>query len=225
MKKKILKHPLVQALAAWLLAGVIRLAFITSSKKRHIHPEALPYMRGEKNAIFAFWHGRMMLMPCFEPPGRKMRVLISGHRDGQLISKVIAHFGEETITGSSSRGGRGAVAALMQALEKGENISITPDGPRGPFQEAAPGITRLAAMTGYPIIPVTYSSSHHKRLRSWDRFMLALPFGHVIFLAGAPITAAPEVLKETPDAIRDALQAQMRLLTHYADEGKNLDGQ
>ncbi len=217
LKKKLLKHPAAQALLAWILAGFIRLVYYSSKKTRHVHPEAQSYISGEKNAIFAFWHGRMMVMPCFEPPGRTMRVLISGHRDGKLISRVIGHFGESTITGSSSKGGRVAAAALIAALKAGDNICITPDGPRGPYQEAAKGIIRLAALTGYPIIPVTFHSTRHKRLKSWDRFMLALPFGHIRFVADAPLSI--HILGEEQDVerLRIRLQDTMRRQTEYMD--------
>lgn len=143
-------------------------------------------MEGKENAIFAFWHGRMMLLPAINPP-RKMFVLISKHRDGLLISKVIARFGQETVEGSSSKGGSEAVRGIVRLLKQGNNISITPDGPRGPNQKAAMGIVTIAKISGKPILPVVFSATHHKRLRSWDRFMVAKPFARLKFMIGAPI--------------------------------------
>lgn len=190
--KKIIKHPATQDALAWLLAGYIRLVYVTSRKRFIYENLALPYMRGERNAIFAFWHGRMMMCPTICPPNHQMRVLISLHRDGKLISTVIGHFNQKTVSGSTSKGGREAVVEMLRALEANDNISITPDGPRGPFQKAAPGIVTLARLSGKPILPVTFSSTRHKRMRSWDKFMLALPFGRIVFCVGEPILVEGE---------------------------------
>src|SRR5690606_23544539 len=137
--------------------------------------------RGDANGVFAFWHGRMMLLPAFCPPKRKMHVLISLHRDGKLISQTIGRFGQETVSGSTSRGGKEAVSEILTLLENGANISITPAGPRGPAQVAAKGIAGVARLSGKPVSPVVFASTRAKHMRSWDRFMLALPFGRIFF--------------------------------------------
>ena len=192
LSKRILKHPRTQSILSWLLSLYIRFVYHTNIKIRRVHPDAMPYMRGKENGIFAFWHGRMMLLPKFEPPRRKMHVLISFHRDGMLISQVIGHFGVATINGSSSKGGAVAIKEMLRALKRGDNISITPDGPRGPVQVAAPGIAIVARMSKKAVLPVTFYASRHVRFKSWDRFMLALPFGRIVFFVGAPIFVEDE---------------------------------
>lgn len=192
LTKRVLKHPRTQVVLSWLLSLYIRLVYATSRISWHIHPDTEAYMRGEQNAIFAFWHGRMMMLPAFNP-SRKMHVLISLHRDGLLISQVIHHFGQSTIGGSSSKGGALAVKDILRRLKAGDNIGITPDGPRGPFQVASSGVATVARITGKPVLPITFSASRHVRFKSWDRFMLALPFGHIVFCAGSPIFVTDEV--------------------------------
>lgn len=213
-KKRLLKSERAQSALSWLLAAVIRFVYATGCKKRHVDPAAEPYMRGEQNAVFAFWHGRMMLLPCFEPPGRKMRVLISQHRDGKLISNTIGRFGEATVSGSTSRGGQAAVMEMLRALEAGDNISITPDGPRGPLQVAAPGIVTVAKLSGRPVLPVAISAKRHIRFKSWDRFMLALPFSRIAFYAGAPIFVA---MDSDEEQARRAIEQAMNALVEQAD--------
>ena len=217
LKKRILKHPFTQKLISWLLAQYIRLVYITSFKTYHFHPAAIPYMKGEDNAIFAFWHGRMMMCPTIEPHARKMHVLISHHRDGQLISEVISHFGESTISGSSSRGGMAAVKEILRVLKNGDNVSITPDGPRGPIQIVQPGVVTTARLAGKPVLPVTFSTSHCKRMRSWDRFMLAYPFGRIVFYVGAPIPVARDIDAAGEEAARFAIEHAMNELVKIAD--------
>lgn len=215
--KRLLKHPATQSALAWLLSLFIRLVYITSHKTYDIDPAAQTYMRGEDNAIFAFWHGRMMMCPTVEPPKRKMHVLISHHRDGILISKVISHFGEATIAGSSSKGGSAAVKEIVRTLRAGDNISITPDGPRGPFQVAQMGIVTVAKLTGRVVLPVTYSSSRHKRLGSWDRFMIALPFGKIAFCVGAPLLVSRDADENVQETMRLEIEQVMNRLVEKAD--------
>ncbi|MEZ5690124.1 MAG: lysophospholipid acyltransferase family protein [Rickettsiales bacterium] len=184
--KSLLKEPLTQFILSHMLAFYIRLVMLTAKKEFYIHPEAKIFMDGKKNAIFAFWHGRMMLLPAVNPQ-RKMHVLISDHSDGRLISQVIKRFGQDTVKGSSSKGGTEAVRDIIRLLKNGDNVSITPDGPRGPNQTAAMGIVTIAKLSKLPIIPVTFYATKHKRLRSWDKFMLAKIFSRIYFCIGQPI--------------------------------------
>ncbi|NBX02854.1 MAG: DUF374 domain-containing protein [Alphaproteobacteria bacterium] len=214
--KRLLKHPRTITLFSHVLAGYIRLVFATSRKTYLIEETATPYLSGEKNAVFSFWHGRMMLLPAACPPLRKMHVLISLHRDGVLISQVIGHFGQATVAGSSSRGGETAVREMLRILETGDNVSITPDGPRGPNQTVTTGgVVTVAKLAQKPIIPVTFSAKKSIRLGSWDKFMVALPFGHIIFCAGAPI-----VLDKDADEmlLRTQVEQAMNILVDKADE-------
>ena len=185
--KKILKSPFTQMLLSRLLSGMIKLVYLTSRIRYQMPEASKPYMHGKTNAIFAFWHGRMMMFPPISPPNHIMHVLISHHGDGRLISSTIGHFRLKTIAGSTSRGGLEAANGILRMLEVGDNISITPDGPRGPLQTASKGIITIAKRSGKPIIPVTFSSTRATRFKSWDRFMLALPFGRVVYYVGEPM--------------------------------------
>lgn len=217
LKKRLLKHPRTQGALALLLSLYIRLVFLTSRKTYHSPAEAQPYMQGHDNALFAFWHGRMMMLPAYCPPRRKMRVLISLHRDGILISRVISHFGQATVSGSSSKRSKGALVEILKSLKAGDNISITPDGPRGPAQVAAPGTAAIAKLSGKPVLPVTFSSTRAVRFNSWDRFMLALPFGHIAFFIGSPIVLNRDADEQQEEAFRVQIEQAMNELVTQAD--------
>ena len=214
LSKRILKHPATQAILAFLLASFIRFVYYTSRRQFRFHDDAMPYMRGERNGVFAFWHGRMMLCPTICPPKRQMHVLISLHRDGTLISTVISHFNQLTVSGSTSRGGKEAVLEMLRLLKVGDNISITPDGPRGPNQQASLGVVTVARLANVPILPVTFSSTRAKRFKSWDRFMLALPFGRIVFCVGAPIMVEEQA---GDDEMRLRVEQAMNHLVETAD--------
>jgi lysophospholipid acyltransferase (LPLAT)-like uncharacterized protein len=213
-KKRLLKNERTQGVLSWLLSLYIRLVFLTARLVRRVDSDAEQYLRGDDNAIFAFWHGRMMLLPSVCPPKRQMRVLISLHRDGSLISRTIGHFGQKTVSGSTSRGGQAAVMEMLRALESGDNISITPDGPRGPAQIAAPGIASVAKLSGKPVLPVTFSARSCRRLKSWDRFMLAYPFSRIAFCVGKPILVGTD---DDEEQARLVIERAMNVLVETAD--------
>jgi lysophospholipid acyltransferase (LPLAT)-like uncharacterized protein len=187
LRKRIFTHPKFQDFASWLVALLIRICWPTYRRTIQISDISSEYMHGNKQAIFCFWHGRMLIFPSIKPPKRPMHVLISQHRDGELIAKVIRHFGIDTVRGSSSRGASNATRALIQMLRDGHNISITPDGPRGPFQKAQKGAVMLAQLSKQPLVPVSFSASSNWRLRSWDRMMIPLPFARLVIRVGEPI--------------------------------------
>lgn len=214
LHKRLLKSKLMQRIIVQLLAAYIWLVYATARKIKDIHPLAEPFIYGNENAIFAFWHGRMMMMPSARPRQTPMHVLISLHRDGVLISDVIRRFDLYTISGSTSKGGRAAMIELLRLLKEGNNITITPDGPRGPNQTVSQGIVTAAKLSGKAVMTVSFSASRHKRMQSWDRFMLALPFSRIIFCIGAPIVIDKDMDDE---AAKMLIESSLNALTEKAD--------
>lgn len=95
------------------------------------------------------------------------------------------------MAGSSTRGGVRAYLQLLQLLSKGSSVCITPDGPRGPAREVKSGIVHLAQRSGCLLVPMGLAVSRQRRLRSWDRTLLPLPFGRVVITLGEPIVVRP----------------------------------
>ncbi|MEI6730171.1 MAG: hypothetical protein WCL30_02840, partial [Pseudomonadota bacterium] len=80
--KRITKSSAFHKLICRLISTYISLVYYTSRRFIEVDPAAQPYFNGEKNAIFCFWHGRLLMIPTINPPGRIMNVLISTHSDG-----------------------------------------------------------------------------------------------------------------------------------------------
>ena len=112
----------------------------------------------EKRVILAFWHAQQLMMPL-AIPGLEAHVLISQHRDGELIRRIVARFGLDAVRGSSTRGGAEAFRQLIRLGRSGGNLVLTPDGPKGPRQIAKVGVVQLARATGLPIIPMAFGCS------------------------------------------------------------------
>ncbi len=111
--------------------------------------------------------------------------------------------------GSSSRGGVSVMRAMIGLLAKGELLVMTPDGPRGPRHQAAPGIAQLAAVSGAPIVPCAAQTTRRKVLPSWDRMVLPLPFGRGIVVCCPPIEVPRDAWREALPSIADALTVAM----------------
>lgn len=217
-RQRLSRTRFVQWLASCVLAHYIRLVWHSNRRIIEIAPESIPYRDGERNCLYAFWHGRLIMIPPFKPKGRGMHVLISRHNDGELIAKTVARFGITTVRGSSSKGGSQAGRDVVRLFRQGDNVSITPDGPRGPNRQAQAGIIHLARMCDAAIVPISYSSSRHKALKSWDRMQIPLPFGRFAACIGAPIIPMRDSDTAAVEAARLSLENTLNALTARADE-------
>jgi lysophospholipid acyltransferase (LPLAT)-like uncharacterized protein len=174
------------------------------------------YAQGQR-CIFAFWHSRQLMMPLAYR-GAQIYILISRHRDGELIRRIVSRFGFRAVRGSTTRGGAAALRELVQLGRSGADLAITPDGPKGPRQVAQMGVIHLAKATGLPIVPVTFSCSKKKLFSSWDRFLVPYPFGRGLFRMGEPMWVTPQASAEEMEAKRRELESVLNRLTAEADE-------
>jgi lysophospholipid acyltransferase (LPLAT)-like uncharacterized protein len=141
----------------------------------------------KRPVVFVLWHGQMLPM-LYHHRDEGVRVLISEHRDGELVARTALALGFGTVRGSSTRGAGRALLGLVREVEAGRDVAVTPDGPRGPAKSFAPGALIVAQRTGALIVPVTAVAQSAWRLRSWDRFMIPKPFARVTISYG-PLTA------------------------------------
>ena len=175
--------------------------------------------------LVAFWHGRLFPIAMIRPKGRAVSAVISGNRDGEIITRILAATGIGAIRGSSrdprkpdkDRGGAEALAGAVEALGQGVVVAVTPDGPRGPLMRVKPGIAMMAARAGAPVLPLAYSVRRAKAFRSWDRFLLPWPFNRGVFVYGEPIPPADPNDPEALEAFRAALEAAVLAATREAD--------
>ena len=173
---------------------------------RHVDPEKFPY-------ISVTWHNRLLFFPVmFTMPIRKKTVaMVSASRDGQYVTDICRLFGIQSVRGSSSKKGFIAFNDALRFLKDGCNISITPDGPRGPRYKMSKGPIALASKTGYPVLPVSINYSSYWELRSWDKFQIPKPWAKVSLVLGDPIKIPGDVSEEELEkwrkTVEDALNA------------------
>jgi len=215
--RRVLKKPAVQRLISWLIAKYMKFVYWTSQWEKVDFDKAWRYAEQEKPVIIAFWHNRLM-MPCFAwPLDEPFYMFISAHRDGKIISDAVKEFNIEMIQGSTARGGFKALRQALKLLDGGKMIGITPDGPRGPRFKVSKGTMNLAKLSGFDIVPFTYSVSRRKIFGSWDRFVLALPFSKGVFLCGDPIVMPKDPSDETLEKYRLILEKRLQTISDEAD--------
>jgi lysophospholipid acyltransferase (LPLAT)-like uncharacterized protein len=145
----------------------------------------LDLRRAGRPFIFALWHGQLLPL-LWHHRGQGVLVLISEHRDGEMVAQAAESLGYGLIRGSTTRGGDRALISLVRELKAGHEVAITPDGPRGPAETFAPGALVAAQRSDSFILPVAASADRAWRLRSWDRFVIPKPFARVTVAYATP---------------------------------------
>lgn len=217
--KRIGKSERLRGLLCWLVAWYIRLVHATGRWQVVGGDEAARLWDEGRPFILAFWHGRILMMPRVWRAGVPIHMLISQHRDGQLIARTVAHFGIRWLAGSSTRGGRAALRTMLKALADGECVGITPDGPKGPRMRASAGIVGVARLSGCPILPATFAVARRSVLGSWDRFVVAWPFSRGVFVWGRPIHVSAD---DDVESCRLTIEAELNAITAEADRRMGL---
>jgi lysophospholipid acyltransferase (LPLAT)-like uncharacterized protein len=205
-------------LFCWLGSLYIRLVFVTG--RWDVVGGEIPAELWDRGVpfILAFWHGRILMMPYCWRLGLPIRMLISSHRDGALISGTVKHFGIDTVAGSTRKGGSGALRAMLHALKSGIWVGITPDGPRGPRMRASEGVVQVARMSGAPVVACSFSAARRKVLGSWDGFLVAWPFSRGVFVWGEPVSVARDSSAVEQEQARLAIEASLNAVTSEADQ-------
>ncbi len=199
-------------LSSWLLRGLfltLRPIYVQRHFEHCVKDSGQP-------ALLAIWHGRLLY---FVHLYRHMAatVLVSRSKDGELISRILTHFGLHTTRGSSSRGGGQGLLQMVKRVHQGYHGAFTPDGPRGPRYQVQPGVVTAAQKTGAPILPAVYNAKWKRVLQSWDRFVIPLPFSRVVVVYGKPIyvpaTASATIFQDK----RQEVEASLQRITQIAD--------
>ena len=188
-------------LAGNVLPLLIRIVGATWRLRIHNKHNFLP-----DSTIFSIWHGHIIAHSyAFRNSG--IKILISRSRDGEIIARATNKLGFDTIRGSSSRGGVKALLEIIDEVKSGSRVAITPDGPKGPGYIVKEGIAMAARKSEMPIVPAFVSAKSAIRLKSWDSFLIPLPFSRVDITIGKPLKfKSSDTLEHVLNAIQSAME-------------------
>ncbi|MEZ5994753.1 MAG: lysophospholipid acyltransferase family protein [Hyphomonadaceae bacterium] len=227
MRRSILGNPVVQFLIGRAIGGLMLLVGITTRWKRINEAAAAQFWNGEGRVILCLWHGRFALThKCWRVGrGRPVaKMLISQSPEGGIVAHTSRAVGAGVIRGSAAKrgqqkGGVEATREMARHLEEGGVVAMTPDGPRGPRMRARKGPVQVAKISGVPLLPMIWST--HNRVvfkKSWDQFILPLPFGRGALIWGDPIAPpAPDASDAELEAVRLKLENELNRISAEAD--------
>ncbi len=221
--KKIAKSSFIQYLIAYVIYFYIKLIII-SSKTEILGSKYLLDAKNSpsNNIIFAFWHGRLILLPhylqSYNEKSHSVYSIASLHKDGRMVGKFVNLFGSKIIYGSSNKGGVNAIKKILKILKKkNTHLCISPDGPRGPNMQVGGTIIDIARLTEASIIPISYSVKKARFLNSWDSFMLPKFFNHIKIQIAEPIKIPKKSSKEEIEKQRKFLEKTLNGMTFALD--------
>jgi len=201
--------PFIGKLLIWFLGVTGRISGLNWDMEAEIKAKFGGY-------IYAFWHGRQIML-VYTHRNRGVQVLVSQSFDGELIARTINKFGIGTVRGSSTRSGKQALNQMIDLLNSNHIAAFTPDGPKGPAGTIAPGVIIAASKSGKPIIPLTFGAKRKIHLKSWDRFMIPLPFTDLVVMTGNPVMVPPNVRDEELNRYKDDLKNELDRITELSD--------
>ncbi len=199
-----------------LIASIVKL--YVKTLRVHIEVNSCCFPNDPK--IYAFWHGRMLLLPViFRDYSDRIKVLISRHSDGEFAARLVKEFGFSAVRGSTGKG-KGGVSAtinMIKSIEEGYSIAIPVDGPKGPIHKVKRGISMLSIKTGVPVCPITFYCSNGKHLSSWDRFFIPYPFSKCTVKVGKPLFPG---YNESDEEFRRRIEVALLSLAKELEGGK-----
>lgn len=179
---------------------LMRFYWVTSKKNFHVSGEIT-----QDQSIVVCWHGELLMSPQAYRYFHKKQLasgIISRHFDGDMIARMLMHFSITPLRGSSSRGATQVFLEAFRALKKGDDLLVTPDGPRGPRHTISGGAIALAQKAKAPVLIVNYVPKSYWQLGSWDQFVIPKPFSTIDFylenvsLEGMELDEARTFLKD-----------------------------
>jgi lysophospholipid acyltransferase (LPLAT)-like uncharacterized protein len=212
-----LRHPLLVKAAGLSIAITAKMWVGTLNVRyRPVGPSVDPTKQKlSQHYIFAFWH-EYLLLPAFHFSTPEIAVMISQHRDGEVIAEACRHIRLRTVRGSTTRGGMQAARQMVELGNKG-HLVITPDGPRGPRRRVQTGLVYLASKTGLPIIPVGVGFDRPWRMRSWDRFCLPRPWSLGTCVSLEPVRVPSGIDRDGMEIYRRSVEEAIARATEMAE--------
>lgn len=212
-------HPFFLQLGGYALARIIESWMRTLNYRIDYHdPSVDPVNRCYCGpGVYLFWH-EYIPFPFYLRPRCRVAMLVSQHRDAELLSYAAKYSGFETVRGSTTRGGVVALRTLMQK-GKGLNLAITPDGPQGPRRKLAPGPIFLASKLRLPIILMGFGYERPWRYRrAWDHFAIPRPGSRARAIFSSPIYIPSKLDRDALEHYRGSIEIQLNAISDESED-------
>jgi lysophospholipid acyltransferase (LPLAT)-like uncharacterized protein len=166
------------------------------------------YRPSSSPVIWVCWHGQLLMAPYIyaqTKPFRKINVMVSEHAHGDMAIAAAKRFDMNFIRGSSRRGAIKVLRKAIDALSRGEDIGITPDGPKGPLYSVSDGVVILSQKHDVDIVAIGWSVSSYWQIRSWDMTKIPKPFSTIVFKISEPFNLKGLDKEQAKQKVKDTL--------------------
>ncbi len=213
-----LDNPFLHKLGGLLSAAAVRCWMGTLDYKAAFHDPAVDPVSPacKRRKIYIFWH-EYILCPLYLRGHCNLAMLLSRHRDAEVLSHTARHLGFDFVRGSTHRGG---VTAIRELLRKSRrmHLTVTPDGPRGPRRRLSPGAVYLASKLGMPLVAMGFGYDRPWRVRkAWDHFAVPRPLSRARCVISPEIHVPPGLDRGGLDHFRRQIERLMNRLTEEAE--------
>lgn len=155
------------------------IVWVTTKKKFHFITPI-----GDEQHVCVCWHGEMfMFAQVYKYIHKKhsASAIVSQHFDGGIVANTLSLLNIRPLRGSSSKGAKKVLLQAFKSIKSGEDVLITPDGPRGPRHSISDGAIGIALKSKLPIFVMNFKTDTFWQFSSWDKFIIPKPFSTVDF--------------------------------------------
>jgi lysophospholipid acyltransferase (LPLAT)-like uncharacterized protein len=221
MIKNFLKNYFIKKFLSLIGALYVYIVYI-SSQKTFINKDNFDKLILEnKSFIYALWHDQLLLSPFTWQTKNRIDILISKHKDGDIIADLIKYHGFNSIRGSTNNPNKekekntiSSIRKIIKTLKANVSIGITPDGPRGPRHKVSEGTINIARISNKKILPMALAYKEQWVLNTWDKFIIPKPFNKICIVWGDPIDI--EINKIDVPIQQEALEKSLINITEIA---------
>ena len=221
MIKNFLKNYVIKKFLSLVGALYVYIVYI-SSQKTFINKDNFDKLILEnKSFIYALWHDQLLLSPFTWQTKNRIDILISKHKDGDIIADLIKYHGFNSIRGSTNNPSKekekntiSSIRKIIKTLKANVSIGITPDGPRGPRHKVSEGTINIARISNKKILPMALAYKEQWVLNTWDKFIIPKPFNKICIVWGDPIDI--EINKIDVPIQQEALEKSLINITEIA---------
>ena len=202
-KKKIknFSRVIVSKIVPFLAYILLHLLWLSSKKKFH----GIEKLQNSQSVVVS-WHAELLMIPLLynywrKGKNRKASVIVSKHFDGEMLAKLFTYLHINPMRGSTKKGAKEVLFASLRSAKNGNDILISPDGPRGPRHNLQNGAIAIALKMKLPVKVLNYKPHSYWQLGSWDKMIIPKPFTQLDFycqeysIDGMELEEAKEYIK------------------------------
>lgn len=207
MERRLTHSRILRGAAVRSYGAYMGFVFRTTRWERIGYEPFIASLEAGRPFVIVNWHGRLAMMPyAWDWRTWDLTILSFRHPTAEVMTEGLAPLDIEVLKLSRNGPNTSVLRQAVAAFRSGRCLGITPDGPNGPGMVPKAGALELAALCRARIAPITFAVRRRIVIRSWDRFILPLPYNRGVFMMGAPY----EVPRPLTDEAREDELARLK---------------